>query len=202
MGVTTNILIADRRLGDDQLATLSLTPRGEQIPAEAVMLTPSDQRVCVARTETSTIIVDGGDALATAVDEELVSLPGTIHFASVASTVSFCDLLVMTDGGVVRHLQQSEGVTTIDEGSALPMEPDFVFPTDDGEGEPEIDGDVLIELLPLIAGLPADVDVFEVVGEGFDSMSDDSGGVERPAQGSAAETEGKKRGFFSRLFGG
>ncbi|MCF2574159.1 hypothetical protein [Brevibacterium sp. UCMA 11754] len=147
MAVITNILIADRRLGDDQLATLPLTPRREQIPAEAVMLTPSDQQVCVAHTETS---------------------------------------------------------TTIDEGSALPMEPDFVFPTDDGEGEPEIDGDVLIELLPLIAGLLADVDVFEVEGEGFDSMSDDSddlGGVERPAQGSPAETEEKKQGFFSRLFG-
>ncbi|WP_269769967.1 hypothetical protein [Brevibacterium antiquum] len=26
----------------------------------------------------------------------------------------------------------------------------------------------------LIAGLPADVDVFEIEGEGFDSMSDDS----------------------------
>lgn len=215
MGVTVCVLIADRRLDDEQLAALSLFPRGGQVRGDDVMLTPADRRACVVRTDASTIVVDGGDALAGAIDDERIDLPGTLHIASVASSAGFCDFLVMTDGDVVRRLQQGEGETLIDEGDALPSERDIVFSVDgdddggDGDGGDgddggdEIDGDVLIERLPAIAGLSDDVDIFALVGECFGSTS--AGGPGDDASGSAAaptaSVERRTSGFFSRLFG-
>ncbi|WP_166971124.1 hypothetical protein [Brevibacterium atlanticum] len=82
MGFSANIIIADTTLTDSDLAGIDLHPTEEDLTAEAVLLTPSEDRACVVRTDGRTIIIDGSDALAEAIDEEGITLPGRIVSAA------------------------------------------------------------------------------------------------------------------------
>lgn len=139
MGLTASILIFDRRLDNDQLASLSLVSLWEQILSGDVILTPSDLRSCVVLADTSTIIIGGGDAQAAALDDDSINLPGTVYTAAAVSSMSFADFRVMAGGKVARHVQPSESEIVIDESVALPQEADFVFPDEEEGGDVEID---------------------------------------------------------------
>lgn len=219
MGLNTTILIANSRLRDDQLMTLGLKPLDRQIPAEEVLLTPSDERACVVRTDSSTIIIDGGVALADAVDAGTFALPGRVHFAASVSSVGFTEFRVLAEGKTIRHLREEEGETTIDEGHPVPGEETVRFPVDDDDAEQsadaresaeavpnaetELDGDLLIDKLTEIAGLSESLDLFSLTGEGFGAAALASEPeFETGVDGDGARTStGKKGGFLSRLFG-
>ncbi|WP_413335572.1 hypothetical protein ACH82I_03710 [Brevibacterium sp. GP-SGM9] len=225
MGLNANILIADSRLRDDHLMALGLKPLDRQIRAEEVLLTPADERACVVRAESSTIIIDGGEALAEAVDAESLAVPGRVHFAASVSSVGFVDFCVFADGKTVRHLREEDGETSIDEGRPVPGEELVRVPADDGdaeqaadgranpevvadaeavaEGETELDGDLLIEKLTVIAGLPESFDLFALTGEGFGAAAvAPEPEFETGVDGDAARTSGgRKPGFLSRLLG-
>lgn len=189
MGLNASIIIADTPLTDAHLAGIDLHPRQEQIAAEAVLLTPAEDRACVVRTENHTIIVDGSDALAEAIDEERVPLPGRVASAAVVSTVDFSDFRILVDGRVVRHLRQEEGEITIDQGETVAGESEFL----DGV---EIDGDLLIQRLPGLAGMSLDTDLFSLAGVAYTRAPDSAVSADVPAPDEPA-----RKGFFSRLFG-
>lgn len=219
VGLSATVLVADSRLQDDQLSALGLEPLARQISAEDVLLTPSDERACVVRAESSTIIIDGGEALAATVDAGPPAFPGRVHVAASVSSVGFVDFCVFAGGKAVRHLREEEGETTIDEGHPVPGEELVRVPVDEGDAEQaadgrenadpvssvgtELDGDLLIEKLTEIAGLPQALDLFALTGEGFGAgavatVSD----LKTGADGDAARTgAGRKRGFLSRLVG-
>lgn len=214
MGFNTAILIADSVLTDDTVKTLNLVPVGGQITAEAVLLTPSDTRACVVREGGSTIILDGGESLTTAADEGRLGIPGTVHFAATVSSVDFSEFTVVSNGEIVRHLCYEDGETTIDVGEPVPGESRWLITADDGDdetrtGEPaeaeiEVDGDILIQKLPEMAGLSPDLDVFALVGAAYDAFEEqgettDPGALEGEETGE--EGSAKRPGFFGRLFG-
>ncbi|WP_145996182.1 hypothetical protein [Brevibacterium iodinum] len=218
MGLNANILIADTTLTDADLAGIDLQSTVEELTAEAVLLTPAEDRACVVRADGCTIIVDGSDALAEAIDDEAITLPGRIVSAAVVSSVGFSDFLIVDDGHVVRHLCEDDGEIRIDEGQAVPGESDFVFPAEPDEDESadasadgavdrdgtdagavEIDGDLLIQLLPAVAGMDADTDLFALAGTAYTRASAGlvgSDGEPAPAEGA----EPARKGLFSRLF--
>ncbi|WP_231446798.1 hypothetical protein [Brevibacterium zhoupengii] len=222
MGFNTAILIADSVLTVDTLKTLNLVPVGEQITAEAVLLTPSDTRACVVREGESTIILDGGEALTTAADEGRLGIPGTAHFAATVSSVDFSEYSVVSNGEIVRHLRYEDGETTIDDGEPVPGESRWLITADDGDGETrtgepaeaeaeekveaevEVDGDILIQKFPEAAGLSPDLDVFALVGAAYDAFEEqgetaDPGALEGEETGE--EHRANRPGFFGRLFG-
>lgn len=212
MGMNANVLIADSQLSDAALAELDLEPLGVDLTAEAVLLTPSEFRASVVRTEGQTIIIDGSDTLAVAIDGPGLTLPGRVLFAASVSTVDFSDLLIVDDGRVVRHLRQEEGTISIDEGEPLAAESEFLVSADasadsdeieNGEtaDEVEVDGDLLIQRLPVLAGMREDTDLFALTGTAFASSSGREFGESQSPTGDPAALAPAKRGFFTRLFG-
>lgn len=204
MGLSTAILITDTVLSDRQLESLGLYPTGEPGTAEAVLLTGSDVRACVVRNEAFTVIIDGGEQLMTAAGEDPISLPGAVHYAATVSTVDHSEFHVLSDGRTVRHLRQEEGEITVDEGDRQPGEDSFLLTGDDliaeAEAEFEIDGDLLIQELPALAGVSSALDIF------FELSGDMFAGPERPdaetPQAQAPQAgAARKRGVFGRLFG-
>lgn len=73
MGITVAVAIADPVLTDDQLSRLGFRSLGLEITSEVVITVPSDERACVVRTGSSTIIVDGG---AESSAESVFRIPG------------------------------------------------------------------------------------------------------------------------------
>ena len=211
MGINANVLIADSPLPDTALAELGLEPLNVDLSAEEVMLTPAERRASVIRTEGRTIIVDGSDALADVADDSgLASLPGRIVFAASVSIVDFSDLIIVDDGRVVRHLRQEEGEITINEGEPLAAETEFIVEAGDdsvGDGDSagedgfEIDGDLLVQRLPVLAGMNADTDIFTLTGQAFVRASGYVSTESEPQSGTPTVAAPSKRGFFSRLFG-
>lgn len=130
----------------------------------------------------STIILDGGESLTTAADEGRLGIPGTVHFAATVSSVDFSEFTVVSNGEIVRHLCYEDGETTIDVGEPVPGESRWLITADDGDdetrtGEPaeaeiEVDGDILIQKLPEMAGLSPDLDVFALVGAAYDAFEE------------------------------
>lgn len=131
-------------------------------------------------------------------------------FAASVSTVDFSHLIIVDDGHMVRHLRQEEGEITIDEGEPLAAETEFVVAAGDvsaGEAEPEDDdgyevaGDLLIQRLPVLAGMSADTDIVTLTGQAFARASGSGAAEAEPRVGGPAVSAPAKRGLFSRLFG-
>lgn len=196
MGINTGIAIADHELTDEELAALGLRATHETLLVEDVILTPAEERVCVVRRSGATVIVDGGDCLAEFLDEGLLPLPGAVHTACVVSTTDFADYRVQRDGQLVRRLTVEDGEIAIDEGDAAPGEKEFRFAGEDGE---EVDGDLLVQELPGLAGVLADQDLFTLSG---DAWTPDAAADPAPADRASTTPEaGRRQGFFGRLLG-
>lgn len=189
MGINTGIAIADRELTDEELTALGLRPTGENLSVDDVLLTPSEQRVCVARMSGATVLVDGGDRLAELLDDGLLPLPGTVHTACVVSTTDFADYRVQRDGQLVRRLTVEEGEVADDEGEATPAESEFRFTGQDGE---EVDGDLLVQKLPRLAGVLPDEDLFALTGQAWAPSAPGTGTQQTPEKA-------PRKGFLGRL---
>ncbi|WP_218777903.1 hypothetical protein [Brevibacterium yomogidense] len=205
--MSTTAAIADSVLTDAHLHALGLVPLGTETTVESVALAPEDRSACVVRTDAATIIVDGGEQLMALFDASAVALPGTVHVAAAVSSVDYSAYRVFVDGQSVRHLEHEDGEVTVDEGDASPAEDVFRLPSEDEELEGEIDGDILIQSLPQLAGFP--VDIFTLTGAAYAAAdsgdtADDSAGDSAGPNTSGSEQhdpKSRKRGFFGRLFG-
>lgn len=195
MGLNVCVMIADSPLDDDALAAWDLVPLGEHVRAEEVVLTPADQRACVVVRDGATIVVDGGGALADAMEGALDHLPGRIHLASIVSSVDHLDWQVLEAGRTTRRVHVDDEGELVSTGDPLRHEKDVLGITDP---ESEFDGDLLFERLPALAGLPGSVELFELTGQAY-------GPAEmthtEAAQPEAPTGQNHQRGFFRRLFG-
>lgn len=211
MGLNTALLVADTELSDDTLSELGVQPTGGTLQAEDILLRSEHPSACVVRGSGRTVIVDGSDALAEvvdAVDSEpagVLSLAGTVHVACVVDTVGFADYRIFREGRLIRRLTSEEGEVTADEGEPVGDESAFVFVADDGEST-EVDGEMLIQSLPHVAGLDASVDVFSLSGKEYQRAGAVVGdGPAQPGAGDPAPTGAtqpeKRKGFFGRIFG-
>lgn len=191
MGLNVSVMVADSPIDDDVLSSLGLVPLGEDAHAEAVALTPADERACVAVVHGGTIVVDGGLALATAMDGDLGHLPGRVHLLSVVSSVDALDWRVLAAGETVRRLHVDDDGELRSEGEPLAQEVGVLDLDTDGAGE--VDGDLFVECLPALAGLPAEVDLLDLTGAAY--------GPAEAAEPEPSVDEGQQGGFFRRLLG-
>ncbi|MGO3328220.1 hypothetical protein [Gordonia sp. (in: high G+C Gram-positive bacteria)] len=201
MGITVTVAVAESVLTDDQLSRLGFRSLGLEVTSEDVATVPGDERACVIRTRSSTIIVDGGERLMDAIDQSRIDLPGTVHFGCTVPSVDFSDYRVVVDGTPVRRLRQEEGEITVDDGAESPAESVFRIPGDD-DSDPEMDGDILVQSLGSVSGVAPDVDVLELTGVAYESST--NGGASNSSSGgapAAAAKAQKKRWSVGRLFG-
>lgn len=202
MSLTAAVLIADSELSDDVFASLGLSPSGEDLAVSDILLTPSDERVCVVRSNGFTVLADGSMEVLGQFEADATSLPGRVIAAIVVGSVSYAMLRVFEDGRLVRHLECSEGEITDDEGVPLSEESAFVV---DEDGCREVDGDLLIEYLTSLAGIPGSPELFDLTGRACSSSSAaEAGSPDLPAQDAApqeGDVKDARKGFFRRLFG-
>lgn len=188
MGINACAMVADSPLDDGVLSSLGLVPLGEQVTAETVALTPADERACVAVVHGATVVVDGGVALADVMDGALTHLPGRVHLLSVVSSVDAFDWRVLAAGETVRRLHVDDDGELQSVGEPLASEAGL-----DLEAEDDVDGELLFERFPALAGLPDEVDIFELTGPAYGSAE--------AAEPDHSAGEEQQRGLLGRLFG-
>ncbi|MGO2862040.1 MAG: hypothetical protein ACTIC1_12840 [Brevibacterium sp.] len=126
-------------------------------------------------------------------DEEAIDLPGTVHFATAVSSVGFADYRVVREGRTIRRLTFDGGELSVDEGSPVVDESEFLI---DGEEGRELDGDLLITDLPRVLGLASDLSDRE--GRAYLGADGD----DRVDAGDSRESEARRKpGWFARLLG-
>lgn len=203
MGISSAIAVADSHLTTGHLAALGLVPDGGNLVGETVLTTSSERRALVVRRDGFTVVLDGGDALTEVLDEGELDLPGTVHVGCAASSAGFAEYRAERDGRTIRRLVSDEDEVTVDEGDPVIDESRFFFDSEDEELGRELDGDLLVQLLPRLAGL--DIDVFSLEGEAYrgevapdsdDAVRDTAAPDDQPPSGPA-----RKKGFLGTIFG-
>ncbi|WP_333618056.1 DUF6928 family protein [Dietzia sp.] len=203
MGLNTMAIVADSVLGDEQLGVLGIAPTGRAMGAEDALLVSEPEQACVVRTGTYTAIAGSLEPLMEVVESDHLDLPGTVIAATSVSSVGFTDFCVFEDGRLRRHLCVEEDKITMNDGEPLPEEGRFVFTSQDEELE--VDGDILIDQVLVIAGVDAEASLFYANGDAFapNTVAGDesaTGGqtATRVDDSDSMEASGKK-GFFRRF---
>lgn len=158
MSLNAAAFIVDNSTPEELSTLLNLRPLGEEGPTDDVLLTPSDDRVCLVEHGHHIIGIDGAGLVAGAFEKESLDLSGRVVAAGVVGTVDYAALRVFDNGALVRHLEFSEGEFIADEGTPLAGEESFLE-------EDFVDGDVLISELPRLAGITDPVDLFQLRGQ-------------------------------------